>query len=136
MNQLNELAEKRLQAESLISKYTAAGAVAVLLVSIVPVAASFVLSAIELAMIYQLGLFYKSRWTVAEARAVGATVGLAAIAGKCLAMEAAILLGPLSCLAKPIIAAGIIKGLGSNILKHFEELPPDGNSEKAIGQSK
>jgi uncharacterized protein (DUF697 family) len=132
MDSTIEMAERRRRAEEWVNKYAVAGAAAVLLVSIIPGAASVILCAFELTITYQIGAAYRNRWTVGEAKSVAASMGLAAVAGTTLAMEAAILLGPLAFFAKPLIAAGIIKGLGRLIVKHFEHFPPDATSQVAI----
>ena len=38
------------------------------------------------------------------------------------AMEAAILLGPLAFVAKPAVAATIVKAMGQLVIKYFEDL--------------
>ena len=49
------------------------------------------------------------------------TIGLAALAGKIAAMEAAILTGPFAFAIKPAIAGGIVKAMGQLVINYFEE---------------
>ncbi len=98
-----------------------AAAVAVVLgTSLVPGAASAVLISQELYMAWHIGSIYKADITQADVGASVAAVGLAAVAGPIIALEAAILLGPAAFYAKPVIAAGIIKTIGELLIQYFE----------------
>ena len=72
-------------------------------------------------MCFQIGRLYKDGFSKKEAAAVAAGIGLAGLTGNILAMEATILLGPLAFVAKPAIAAGIVKAMGQLVIKHFED---------------
>lgn len=133
MDMSDDMREKRRRAEKWVKGYTATGVAAVLVVAMIPGAATAILGSIELTMCYQIGLIYCSRWTNAEAKVAAAAVGLAAVAGQIAALEAAILLGPLAFFAKPIIAGTIIWALGQMIIKHFEDTTdPDGGAAQAV----
>ena len=121
MDTMGDMAEKRRKAENWINGYMVGGVAAVVAGSMIPGTATAILCGIELTMCYQLGLIYKDPWTQSEAKAAASAVGLAAVAGKILALETAILLGPFAPLGKGIIAAGIIKALGTLVIKHFED---------------
>lgn len=95
----------------------------VLAVAVVPGAAAVVLLKLEATMCLALGRIYRgSGWSDLEAKAAAGAIGLAAVAGKVVALEASILLGPLALAAKPAIAAGIVKTLGQVAIAYFERL--------------
>lgn len=115
-----DLAERRRKAEAWVNGYVATGAVTGGVV-ILPGVGSAALVALETTMIYQIGKIYKTNFTMAEAGATVAVISLASLAGKLAAYEAAILLGPFAPFGKAAIAAGIIKAMGSLIIRHFED---------------
>lgn len=115
-----DMEEKRRRARKWVNGYTAVGAAAVLPVAWIPGAATGVCCTLEATMCFQIGMIYKGSWTMAEATAAAGVIGLASVAGKIVALEATILLGPMAFLAKPPIAAAIIKTLGETIIQHFE----------------
>jgi uncharacterized protein (DUF697 family) len=116
-----ELSEKRREAEAWVNGYTATGA-AIVFAAILPGGATVVLCGLEVTMCYHIGRIYStSEWTMGEATKAAATVGLAALAGKILALEGALLLGPFGIAARPVIAAGIIKAMGQLVIRYFEE---------------
>jgi hypothetical protein len=85
-------------------------------------------------MLKHLGSIYRSRWEKSEEKVASAAIVFAALLGQLLAVEASIILGPLAFFAKPAIAAGIIKGLGSLVISHHEGLPPSASPEQPIEQ--
>jgi len=72
-------------------------------------------------MCYQVGRIYRHEWSVTDAAAAAGVVGLAAVVGQIVAMEAAILTGPFAVAIKPAIAAAIVKTMGQLVIKHFED---------------
>lgn len=113
--------ERRRKAEAWVNGYTATAVGTVLVTSPIPGAASAILLTLEGTMCYQIGKIYRAEWSAAEASAAAAAIGVASLAGKIAALEAAILLGPFALVAKPAIAAGIVKAMGQLVIKHFED---------------
>lgn len=116
-----EKVQKRAKAEAWVNGYTATGVGMVLAVALVPAAATGILCTIEGIMCYQIGKIYKHNWSMGEGTATAGVIGLASLAGKIAALEAAILTGPFAFVIKPAIAGGIIKGMGQLVIKHFED---------------
>lgn len=106
---------------------TAAGLV--LGTALVPGGASAVLLAQEAVMAHQIAKIYGKKITKNEADAIAAKIGLASVAGKILALEAAILSGPAAFLIKPGIAMAIVKILGEQIINYFDENEKIGDEE-------
>jgi uncharacterized protein (DUF697 family) len=117
----SEMHEKRRKAEQWVNGYTATAVGTVLATSWLPGAASVILCTLECTMCYQIGKIYHHDWTMGDATATAGVVGLAGVAGQMAAMEATALLGPFVFLAKPAIAASIVKALGQLVIKHFED---------------
>ena len=115
--------EKRARAEAWVNGYTATAIGLVMAVSWVPGAATATLCALEGTMCAHIGRIYRGDgWTKADAFATAKLIGLAGLAGPIAAMEAAILLGPLAFVAKPAVAATIVKAMGQLVIKYFEDL--------------
>ena len=88
-----ELAEKRKKAEAWVKGYSATAVASVLAVAFLQEAepcSSWPRSY----DVYHIGGIYRHDWTEGDGVAAASTIGLAAVAGKIAAMEAAILLGP------------------------------------------
>ena len=113
--------EKYSKAEKWVNGYTATAVGTVLATALVPGAATAVLCSLEATMCYQIGRIYRHDWSMTDASAAAGVVGLAAVAGQIVAMEAAILTGPFAFAIKPVIAATIVKTLGKLVIKHFED---------------
>lgn len=111
--------DRRSKAEAWVNGYTGAAVAAVLAVAIVPGAATAVLCrwkqqcAIKLAKCMST----TGQWEKPQA----GVVGLASLFGHIAAMEAAILTGPFAFAIKPAIAAGVLKSMGTLVIKHFED---------------
>jgi len=73
-------------------------------------------------MCYQIGKIYLPGFSLVDAKAVALSIGLACVAGKIVALEASILLGPFALAAKPAIGATIVKTLGTMVINYFEDL--------------
>lgn len=115
------LIEKRREAEAWVNGYTATAAGIVMVTTPIPGGATAALCSLEATMCYQIGLIYRGDvWTLKDAASLASVIGLASVVGKIAALEAAILLGPFAFLARPVIAATIIRSLGQMIIKHFE----------------
>jgi uncharacterized protein (DUF697 family) len=110
----------RERAEQYVNGHTGAAVGVVLATALVPGAASVVLLAQEAVMAHQIARIYGKNITRDEAGAIAAKIGLASVAGKIIALEAAILTGPFALAIKPAIAAGIIKILGGMIIDYFD----------------
>ena len=114
---------KRQKAEAWVNAFTITAAGLVLAGAGIPGAASVVLLKLEVTMLLQIGRIYRCRgWSLLEAKSASGGIGLAAVAGKVLALEATILLGPFAFAAKPVIAAGIVKTLGQVVIAYFEQM--------------
>lgn len=111
----------REKAEKYVNGHTATAVGVVLATALVPGAASAVLIAQEGVMAYQIAKIFGKDITTSEAGAIATKIGLAAVSGQVLALEAAILTGPFAFAIKPAIAAGIVKILGGLIIDYFEE---------------
>lgn len=72
-------------------------------------------------MAYQIGSIYNARFSRQDAQALAKHIGLGAVIGSVLAMEASILLGPFAFFIKPVIAAGVVKVLGEVITNYCED---------------
>lgn len=119
----NDLYRKRQRAEGWVNGYTATAIGLVLAVSWVPGAATATLCALEATMCLHIGRIYKGdAWSKTDALAAAKLIGLAGLVGPIAAMEAAILLGPFAFVAKPAVAAGIVKAMGQLIIRYFEDL--------------
>jgi len=116
-----DLPKRRRKAEAWVNGYTATAVATVVATSWLPGAATAILCGLEATMCYQIGKIYKNEWTMGEATAAAGVVGVAGLAGNIAAMEATILLGPLVFVAKPAIAASLVKAMGQLVIKHFED---------------
>lgn len=117
-----DLPAKRAKAQAWVNGYTATAVGTVLGTALVPGAATVILCGLEATMCYQIGKIYKHEWTWVDAKAAASVVGIAAFAGKIVALEAALLTGPFAFAIKPAIAGGIVKGMGQLVIKHFEDI--------------
>ena len=118
----SDLPEKRRKAEKWVNGYMATAIAAVVASAWLPGAATGILCTLEATMCYQIGKIYKNdAWTMGDAAATAGVIGIAAFAGNIAAMEATILLGPLAFVAKPAIAATIVKAMGKLVIQHFED---------------
>jgi uncharacterized protein (DUF697 family) len=111
----------RSRAETWVNGYAVAGT-GLVVAAVVPGATSAALITIEATMCYQIGKIYRGddyEW--GEAVAAAGVVGLAAIAGKIVALEALTLIPWAGWAAKAAIAGGIIKGLGQVVIAHYEK---------------
>jgi uncharacterized protein (DUF697 family) len=111
---------RRSKSEDYVDKHTATAVGVVLATALVPGAASVALLAQEGVMATQIARIYGRELTKSEVTGIVSHIGLAAVAGKIVALEAAILTGPASFFIKPAIAAGIIKVLGGLLIDYFE----------------
>lgn len=111
----------REKATQYVNGHTAAAVGVVLATALVPGAASAVLLAQEAVMAHQIARIFGRDISESEARGVATKIGLAAVAGKIVALEAAILTGPGAFFIKPAIATGIVKILGQKIIDYFEQ---------------
>jgi uncharacterized protein (DUF697 family) len=113
--------DQKARARQWVNGNTAAAVGVVLGTALIPGAATTVLLAQEVAMAYKIGSIYKADFSHQDARALASHIGLGAVAGKIVALEAAILAGPLAFAIKPAIAAGIVKALGEVIINFCED---------------
>jgi uncharacterized protein (DUF697 family) len=94
---------------------------AIVVGAVFPGATSAALMTIEATMCFQIGKIYRGddyEWK--EAVKAAGVVGLAAITGKIVALEALTLVPFAGWAAKAAIAGGIIKGLGEAIISYYE----------------
>ncbi len=115
-----DLAEKRRKAEVWVNGYTAGAVASVVAASPIPGAATAILCSIEAIMCFQIGRIYKVNYSMGEATAAAAAVGIAAFLGKIAAMEALTFLPFAGWAAKGVIAAAIVNGMGQLVIKHYE----------------
>lgn len=105
-----------------VNGYAVAGTAAVVAAAI-PGTTSATLIAIEIGMCLQIGKIYRGdEYTKSEAIAAASMVGLAAVGGKLLALEALNALPFIGWPVKAAIAGGVIKTLGELIIDHYEGL--------------
>ena len=122
----SDLQELREKAENWVNGYTATAVGTVLATALIPGAATGILCALEVSMCLKIGQMYDANFSSKEAAAAAGTIGLAALAGKIAAMEAAILTGPFAFAVKPAIAGGIVKGMGQLVSQYFEDREQNG----------
>lgn len=114
--------QKRERAERWVNGYTATAVAAVLAAAPIPGAATAIVCSLEVTMCYQIGIIYRGEvFTMTDATAVATLVGVASLMAKIVVMEAAIILGPFAFVAKPAVAATIVKAMGQLVIKHFED---------------
>lgn len=109
------------KAREWVNGYTAGAVGTVLATALIPGAATAVLCSLEATMCYQIGMLYRHDWKMSDAIATAGVIGLASLAAKIAALEAAILAGPFAFVIKPVIAGGIVKAMGELVIKHFED---------------
>ncbi len=113
--------ERRQKAEAWVAGYTATAVGTVVATALVPGAATVILTGLEATMCYQIGRMYRVSWTPGEAATAAGVVGMASFAGKIVALEGAIVLGPLGVPVKAAIAGTIVQLMGQLVIKHFED---------------
>ncbi len=119
--------EKAEKARKWVNGYTATGAALVIGVAHVPGAATIVCISIETMMCYQIGKIYRgSDYSLHDAAASGAAIGLTTVTATLVAIEAASLLGPLGWPVKAPLSASLIKTLGEVIIRYFKSLDNEG----------
>jgi len=114
-------ADKQVRARKWVNGYMAAGS-AIVIAAIIPGSTSAALCTMEAHMCYQIGKIYLGeRYSFKEATSAARAIGLAAITGKLLAMEALNFAPGLGTFAKAGVAGGVIKALGEAIIKYYEQ---------------
>lgn len=115
--------EKRRLATNWVNGYTATGTALVIAVCHVPGLATGVCVTIEGIMCFQIGKIYRGTdYSLEDAGAAAASIGLASLVGTIVAIEAASLLGPLGWPIKGPLTAGLIKALGELVIKYYESM--------------
>jgi uncharacterized protein (DUF697 family) len=93
----------------------------IVVAAIVPGATSLALMAIEATMCFHIGRIYRGdNFSMKEAGGIATSVGLAAVAGQIIALEALTLIPWAGWAAKGATAGGIIKTLGEAIISFYE----------------
>jgi uncharacterized protein (DUF697 family) len=116
------MSAKQELARQWVNGYAVTGA-GLVVVAVVPGVTCAALVAVEYTMCYHIGKIYRGdQYTWDEAIAAAGIVGLAAVAGKLLALEALTLLPWIGWAAKAPVAGAVIKGLGEAIISHYERL--------------
>jgi uncharacterized protein (DUF697 family) len=93
----------------------------IVVAAIVPGATSLALMAIEATMCFHIGRIYRGDdFSMREAGGIATSVGLAAVAGQIIALEALTLIPWAGWAAKAATAGGIIKTLGEAIISFYE----------------
>ncbi|MFB2917891.1 GTPase [Aerosakkonema funiforme] len=111
---------KQYLAREWVNNYAITGT-GIVVAAIVPGATSAALMAIEATMCFHIGRIYRGvDFSMKEAAAIAASVGLAAVAGQIIALEALTLVPWAGWAAKGAIAGGIIKTLGEAIIGYYE----------------
>jgi len=117
---------KQDQAREWVNNYAITGT-AIVVAAIVPGTTSVALMAIEATMCFHIGRIYRGvDFSKKEAAGIAASVGLAAVAGQIVALEALTFIPWAGWAAKGAIAGGIIKTLGEAIISYYEN--KDANS--------
>lgn len=115
--------EKRKLARKWVNGYTATGTALVIAVCHVPGLATGVCVTIEGVMCYQIGKIYRGTdYSMSDATAAAASIGLASLVGTIAAIEASALLGPVGWPVKGPLTAGLIKALGELVIKYYESM--------------
>lgn len=115
---------KKTKAQSWVNGYAVTGA-GIVIAAVIPGSTSVALMSLEATMCFHIGKIYRgSDYEWKEAVAVAGAVGLAAVAGKLIALEALTLLPFAGWAAKAPIAGGIIKALGEAIISYYEKMEP------------
>lgn len=115
---------KKTQAKNWVNGYAVTGA-GIVIAAVIPGSTSAALMALEATMCFHIGKIYRGsnyKWT--EATAAAGAVGLAAVAGKLIALEALTFVPFAGWAAKAPIAGGIIKVLGEAIISYYEKMEP------------
>lgn len=108
------------RAREWVHKYALTGT-GIVVAAIVPGANSVALMAVEATMCFHIGRIYRGvNFSMKEAGGIAASVGLAAVAGQIIALEALTLVPWAGWAAKAAIAGGIIKTLGEAIISYYE----------------
>ena len=108
------------QAREWVNGYALTGT-GIVVAAIVPGSTSIALMTIEATMCFHIGRIYRGDdFSMKEAGSIAASVGLAAVTGQILALEALTLIPWAGWAAKAGIAGGIIKGLGETIISYYE----------------
>lgn len=111
---------KQDRAREWVNNYAITGT-GIVVAAIVPGATSVALMAIEATMCFHIGRIYRGDdFSMKEAGGIAASVGLAAVAGQIVALEALTLIPWAGWAAKGVIAGGIIKTLGEAIISYYE----------------
>jgi uncharacterized protein (DUF697 family) len=111
---------KKERARSWVHSYVVIGT-GIVVAAVVPGATSLALATMEGHMCYEIGKIYRGPdFEMAEALRIAAAVGIAAIAGQLIALEALNLIPFAGWAVKGVAAGGIIKGLGEAIIAHYE----------------
>ncbi|GET39979.1 hypothetical protein [Microseira wollei] len=111
---------KQERAREWVNNYAITGT-GIVVAAIVPGSTSVALMAIEATMCFHIGRIYRGDdFSMKEAGAIAASVGLAAVAGQIVALEALTLVPWAGWAAKGAIAGGIIKALGEAIISYYE----------------
>lgn len=110
---------KRKKALIWVHGYAATGA-AVVIAAIIPGSTSAGLLLLEGTMAFHIGKIYKVHFTREDGIAVAQKVGLAAVLGKIVALEALNFVPFAGWAVKAPIALGVIEILGREIIAHFE----------------
>ncbi len=111
---------KQYLAREWVNNYALTGT-GIVVIAIIPGSNSVALMTIEATMCFHIGRIYRGTdFSMKEAGAIAGSVGLAAVAGQIVALEALTLIPWAGWLAKAAIAGGIIKGLGEAIINYYE----------------
>lgn len=113
--------DKKTRARRWVNGYTGAGA-AIVMAAVIPGSTSAALCTMEAHMCYKIGkIFLGDEYTFKEAVSAGRAIGLAAVAGKLLALELLNCVPGLGHLAKAVVAGGVIKTLGEAIIHYYDK---------------
>lgn len=111
---------KQEEARTWVNSFTAAG-VAIVVAAILPGTTATALIAIEGTMCYEIGKIYRgSDYSMSNAIAAAGAIGLAAISGQIIALEALNLIPGPGWLIKGATAGTVIKCLGEAVIAYFE----------------
>lgn len=110
------------KARAFVNSYTTIGT-GIVVAAIVPGSTSTALILIEGHMCYEIGKIYLGdNYSLRDATGAAAAIGISAVAGQVVALEAMNWLPGPGWLVKGVTAAGVIKALGEVVIVHYESV--------------
>lgn len=119
------------RARAWVNNYSVLGA-GIVMAAVFPGSTALALATMETHMCYEIGKIYRGGvYSMEEAAAAAAAVGIAVIAGPIIALEALTWIPFAGWAAKGAAAGAVIKALGEAIIHHYESTQSGGGSQAA-----